>query len=176
MRDCTVLPWPQPHLFSDPIRPVIRKHVPLKCTCLLYIWKISGDLEGEESTLDKFSKIRCFGHHQWSPQRAKASLLVYALAPRALWTGEMKGYFPHLCVSIHLGGVPLWKQSVVKLDLWLLFLRNVEEREVTGLCFHIFLCFSSSFFSMMVCSKELNTPLCWGWKWAIFICWRALAV
>lgn len=94
----------------------------------------------------------------------------------------MKGCFSHLCVSICLRDVPLCKQSAAQQDLQLLWMRNASSDVSTSVIkgsfrsvFSCFLCFSSNIFSMMVCSKELSTPLCWGWKRAIFVRWGALA-
>lgn len=183
MRNCTVLPRPQPLFFSDPIRSEMSKHVPLKGTCLLYIWKLSGDLGREGSTLDKLSKIRCFGHHQWSPQRVMASLLVYTLAPELCGMARWKDVFstsvsPYASEMSHSESRVLlsWTSSFCCWGMHHLMWTPVQEKEVLGLCFNVFYAFLPKFFSMMVCSKVLNPPLCWGWKWAVFIWWRTLAV
>lgn len=96
------------------------------------------------------------------------------------WQDE-RMFFPPLC--LHMPQRCPTLNSVVELDLQLLLLRNASSDVNTSarkgsfsLCFHVFYAFLPKFFSMMVCSKVLNPPLCWGWKWAVFIWWRTLAV
>lgn len=155
VRNCTVLPWPQPRFFSDPIRSEIRKHIPLKGTCLLYIWKISGDGGREESTLDTFSKIRCSGNHQWSPQWVKDKLASSHICSKGSvdWGGE-RMFFPPLCLhtpqrcptlkaECYQAGPPA---SVAEGKIWSCDVTTSTRKASFRSVFSCFLCFSSKIF------------------------------